>query len=238
MPRIKHTKIKHEFHESMDEFSPSLLEVYFGNESMEKSQDHPKASPSAQAIATRPTFLGNSRRSRIGSRKRMSKSSIDNISLVDVFFGKEFFKSTESYNDHPAGSQSAVQYFAQPLYTIQHRRNQRIQNKKKKNNNSPQTQDRSGAQNTKEDSSTPIFTPRKTGISGISSVNNMQNDDSARRQFAPSNAANSPAVDFSKLKYPVVNSPRINQWGERMNEDDPEESFYFSFANMNLGQKG
>ena len=217
MPRIKHTKIKHEFHESMDEFSPSLLEVYFGNESMEKSQDHPKASPSAQAIATRPTFLGNSRRSRIGSRKRMSKSSIDNISLVDVFFGKEFFKSTESYNDHPAGSQSAVQYFAQPLYTIQHRRNQRIQNKKKKNNNSPQTQDRSGAQNTN---------------------NNMQNDDSARRQFAPSNAANSPAVDFSKLKYPVVNSPRINQWGERMNEDDPEESFYFSFANMNLGQKG
>jgi hypothetical protein len=92
MARIKHVKIHGKT--QLVKSEPSLLDVYFfdGQEILTKAQDRPHVSPSAMQIAQTPAFFRGKKSSQ--SRKTKSvKKSIDEISLLEVFFGDVMNKS-------------------------------------------------------------------------------------------------------------------------------------------------
>lgn len=251
MARIKHKKNYVEFDDRIVKSFPSLLDVYLENDVMKKSSDHPKSSPAANAIATRPTFLGGGRRGKRTSKKSFSKSSIDDVTLMDVFLGQDLSKANGPYDDHPASSHSATQIFVQPRYSggTRNRPSATLNPFTKFNEVKQSGQTIMGKQSVKTDSESskkpkkskknkPRFTPSESRVSETSSVDNVQTP-------KPTNNNNIHPlplpVDFSNpanAKNPVNPNRKLNQWGEEMKSTDPDEEFFFSLSGKNYRQRG
>lgn len=241
MARIKHRKNHPEFDTVIKKSFPSLPEVYLDDESMEKSVDHPKSSPSANAIATRATFLGGRRRGQRASRKGMSKSSINDITLMDVFLGKDFSKAG-AYDDHPSGSQSVTQAFAQPRYSIARQKRQRLESLQEAKNNQRRSIQTTKSKNTTESknpakSNRPAFTPRQSGVSETSTIDNVQTPQPTNNNNIHPLAL---PVDFSNranARNPVNPNRKLNLAGQEAKATDPDEEFFFSFSMRSYRQR-